>query len=142
MKKKEHTWLENKEFGTMTGNFSAFNNEVVISPISTTWPSIDPAFNGKFINIMEKIRIKNKKHIILHSGYIALLLKIFKSVKMNTSYKGWNKDFGSVKKLEEYNQLKLICELQLTKIIYCSMAGQFKLNNNPFYFRRGLRMYS
>uniref|UniRef100_A0A2P2ISC3 Mechanosensitive ion channel protein 1 n=1 Tax=Rhizophora mucronata TaxID=61149 RepID=A0A2P2ISC3_RHIMU len=30
------TWLENNEFGTTTGNFSAFSNEVEVSPICTT----------------------------------------------------------------------------------------------------------
>lgn len=37
------TWLENSEFGTITGNFSAVSSDVVVRPISTTWPSTDPA---------------------------------------------------------------------------------------------------
>ena len=38
------TWLESSEFGTITGNFSGLIKEVVVSPISTTWPSTDPAY--------------------------------------------------------------------------------------------------
>lgn len=41
----------------MTGSFSGLINEVEVSPISTTLPSIDPAYNGKSFSYRESATI-------------------------------------------------------------------------------------
>lgn len=57
-----HTWLENSEFGTITGNFSGFSKDVVVSPTSTTCPSIDPACIIIFQKTDTWITARNWKH--------------------------------------------------------------------------------
>lgn len=43
----QETWLEKKEFGTATGNLSRSSSCVEVSPISSTCPSIGPAWKNK-----------------------------------------------------------------------------------------------
>lgn len=47
------TWLENSELGTTTGRFSGLINDVDVSPISITFPSIDPACRRKELQITQ-----------------------------------------------------------------------------------------
>jgi hypothetical protein len=46
-------WLENSELGTTTGRFSGLINNVDVSPISITFPSIDPACRRKELQITQ-----------------------------------------------------------------------------------------
>lgn len=57
-RKNYNTWLENKELGTMTGSFSGLINEVEVSPISTTLPSIGPAYNVKLLLATVRLQLQ------------------------------------------------------------------------------------